>query len=161
MTRELLASLDEAFNRRSWHGTNLRGSLRGISLETAAHRPQPGSHNIWELVVHAAYWKYDVRRRLNGEKPGGFALHGKNFWTRPTIPLEGPGVSHGEDEWKSDVARLDAEHKLLRSAVEKFPESRWGRKAPGKPDTFAGLVRGITAHDLYHAGQIQLLKTLQ
>lgn len=97
MTRELLASLDEAFNRRSWHGTNLRGALRRVDLKTAAKRPQPGRHNIWELVVHAAYWKYDVRRRLKGEKPGGFALEGANFWTRPTLTLDGPGFNHGQD----------------------------------------------------------------
>lgn len=59
------------------------------------------------------------------------------------------------------MALLNAEHKLLRAAVEAFPKSRWGRKVPGKPDTFAGIVRGIVAHDLYHAGQIQLLKQLQ
>ena len=50
--------LDEAFDRRSWHGTNLRGSIRGLPRSTAAWRPAPDRHNIWELVVHAAYWKY-------------------------------------------------------------------------------------------------------
>ena len=150
MTRELLASLDEAFNRRSWHGTNLRGSIRGLDLATAARRPKRGRHNIWELVVHAAYWKYDVRRRLTGEKPGSFALKGSNFWKRPD--------DGGKKEWNRDVALLEAEHKRLRAAVEAFPKGRWGRKVPGKPGTFAWMVRGVAAHDLYHAGQIQLLK---
>jgi uncharacterized damage-inducible protein DinB len=154
MTRELLASIDEAYNRRSWHGTNLRGSIRGVDLETAARRPKAGRHNIWELVVHAAYWKYDIRRRLTGEKPGSFALEGSNFWKRPDVDLD------GETAWKRDIALLDAEHKRLRGAVEAFPKSRWTQKAPGKPFTFAGLVRGVAAHDLYHAGQIQVLKTL-
>jgi len=159
MTRELLASLDEAFDRRSWHGTNLRGSIRGLDPATAARRPKPGRHNIWELVVHAAYWKYDVRRRLTGEKPGSFALAGSNFWRRPTLKLEGRGLSPGHaKEWKRDVALLGAEHKRLRAAVEAFPKSRWGRTVPGKPGTFAWMVRGVAAHDLYHAGQIQLLK---
>ena len=60
----LLGLLDEAFERKSWHGTNLRGSLRGLPAKQAAWRPGPRRHNIWEIAVHAAYWKYAVRRRL-------------------------------------------------------------------------------------------------
>ena len=57
----LLALLDEAYDRRSWHGTNLRGAVRTIEPHQATWRPGPGRHNVWELVVHAAYWKYVVR----------------------------------------------------------------------------------------------------
>ena len=167
VTKALLASIDEAYDRRSWHGTNLRGSLRGITRDQAAWRPTSAQasadrsagkpdgdrHNIWELMVHAAYWKYDIRRRLTGERGRSFSLEGSNFWARP---LEG---SHAE--WRADLALLQREHDLLRQAVAAFPDARWTRKAPGKPFNFDGLVRGIAAHDLYHAGQIQLLKRLQ
>ena len=167
-TELLLASIDEGYDKRSWHGTNLRGSLRGVTLEQATFRVKPGAHNIWELMVHAAYWKYDIRRRLTGDKGRslalsevsakgrrveGFAIEGSDFWTRP---LEGtPG------EWRRDLQLLEDEHAKLRAAVAAFPASRWTRKAPGKPFNFEGLVRGVAAHDLYHAGQIQLLKRLQ
>ena len=60
----LLAEIDEAYNRRSWHGTNLRGSVKGLTAGQAVWRPGPGRHNIQELVVHAAYWKYAATRRL-------------------------------------------------------------------------------------------------
>lgn len=151
-TELLLASVDEGYDKRSWHGPNLRGSLRGITLAQAARRVRPGAHNIWELVVHSAYWKYDIRRRLTGEKAHGFAIEGSNFWTRP---LEGtPG------EWRRDLRLLEDEHAQLRAAVAAFPPPRWTHKAPGKPFNFEGLVRGVAAHDLYHAGQIQLLKRL-
>ncbi len=160
-TTLLLDALDEAFDRRSWHGTNLRGSIRGVSLDTATRRPRKGAHNIWELVVHAAYWKYAVRRRLTGEKRGSFPLEGSNFWPRPTHVgrnfSSGPGVL---TEWKRDVALLTAQHRALRAAVAAFPSSRWSKHAPGSPFTYAALVRGAAAHDLYHAGQIQLLKRL-
>jgi hypothetical protein len=152
-TELLLASIDAAYDKRSWHGVNLRGSLRGVTAERAASRVQPDRHNIWEFVVHAAYWKYDIRRRLTGERAHSFALAGSNFWVRP---LEGtPG------EWRRDLRLLQDEHTQLRAAVEAFPAARWTRKAPGKPFNFEGLVRGVAAHDLYHAGQIQLLKRLQ
>jgi hypothetical protein len=81
--KQALAALDEAFDRKAWHGTNLRGSVRGLDARDAAWRPGRGRHNIWELVVHAAYWKYTVRRRLTGEKRGSFPLPGSNWFTRP------------------------------------------------------------------------------
>ena len=149
-TKLLLASIDEAYDARSWHGTNLRGALRGVTLEQAAWRAASDRHNIWELMVHAAYWKYDIRRRLAGDKGRSFALEGSNFWARP---IEGRLA-----EWRADLALLQREHELLRQAVAAFPEARWNKKAPGKPFNFDGLVRGVAAHDLYHAGQIQLIK---
>jgi len=152
MTDQLLALLDEAYDHRSWHGTNLRGALRGLPPGVAAWRPGPTRHNIWELVVHAAYWKYAVRRRLTGEKRGSFPLAGSNFWPRPA---EGTAA-----EWRADQQLLAAEHRTLRAVVAASPRSRWERRVPGSPFTYGGLVRGAAAHDLYHAGQIQLLKRL-
>ncbi|MGE0460322.1 MAG: DinB family protein [Vicinamibacterales bacterium] len=152
MTSTLLAGLEEAFDHRSWHGTNLRGAIRGLPLERAAWRPGPGRHNIWELVVHAAYWKYAVRRRLTGEKRGSFPLKGSNFWPRP-----GEGDMA---EWKRDVAMLVDQHRKLLAAVRAMPPARWPKRAPGSAFTYAALVRGAAAHDLYHAGQIQIIKAL-
>jgi uncharacterized damage-inducible protein DinB len=153
MTRQVLVDLlDEAFDRRSWHGTNLRGAIRGVTSELAAWRPAEGRHNIWELVVHAAYWKYAVRRRLTGDKRGSFPIKGSNWWPRPLV---GSSI-----EWKRDVALLLAEHARLRSAVETLPVSRLTRTELSGTFTYAALVRGAAAHDLYHAGQIQLIKRL-
>ena len=110
MTDVLLVALDEAFDARSWHGTNLRGSLRGMDVATLAWRPGADRHNIWELAVHAAYWKYAVRRKLTGEKRGSFPLdEGSNFWKRP--------VEETMAAWKRDLALLENEHRALRDAV--------------------------------------------
>ena len=148
----LLAALDEAYDKRSWHGTNLRGSIRGMSRATARWRPAADRHNVWELVVHAAYWKYAVRRRLTGEQRGSFALKGSNFWARP--------ADDSDAAWKRDVALLASEHRALRAAVTTMPYRQFAQSVPGSPFTYAGLIRGAAAHDLYHAGQIQLLKRL-
>jgi len=86
--RLLLDLLDEAFDKKSWHGPNLRSSIRGVTATQAAWRPQPGAHNIWELTLHAAYWKYVVRRRITGEKRGSFVLAGSNFFPRPLATTE-------------------------------------------------------------------------
>ncbi len=141
--RLLLDALDEAFDKKSWHGPNLRGSIRGLSAEAAAWRPLPGRHSIWEIVLHAAYWKYTVWRRLTGQKRGSFSMPGSNWFARPA------GMSG--TAWKQDVEVLSAQHRALRQAVA-------GLSSAGDK---AHLIRGIAAHDLYHAGQIQLLKRLR
>ena len=151
---DLVALLDSAYHRPSWHGPNLRGSIRGLSLDAISWRPAPGAHNIWELVVHAAYWKYIVRRRLLAAKRGSFPLEGSNFFERP-----GPGGSTPGD-WKKDVALLDQMHDELRATVAPLTPAQLKRRlASGRPASW--MVQGAAAHDLYHAGQIQLLKRLQ
>lgn len=151
--RILLSLIDEAYDRRSWHGTNLRGSIRGLSAADAARRPAPGRHNIWETVLHAAYWKYTVRRRITGEKRGSFALKGSNWFLRP--------VSLTEAAWKADIALLEREHRSLRERVLALRAGDLRRQAGrSRQSTIGFVLRGIAAHDLYHAGQIQLLKRL-
>ncbi len=145
-----LALLDEAFERQAWHGPNLRGSVRGLSAKRAAWRPSPARHNIWEIVVHAAYWKYAVRRRLTGQKRGSFAYPGSNWFPRPSAPDEGA--------WRRDVARLLEEHRQLKQVVARLSRADLAATAGGGRN--ARMIRGIAAHDLYHAGQIQLLKRL-
>lgn len=149
----LLGLIDEAFERKAWHGTNLRGSLRGVDAKTAAWRPGPRRHNIWELTVHAAYWKYAVRRRLTGEKRGSFALQGSNWFTRPAGRASAAA-------WRDDVALLVEEHRKLRSAITRLRHADLSTISKGGRGANLTLIRGIAAHDLYHAGQIQLLKRL-
>jgi len=148
----LLALLDEAYDRRSWHGPNLRGSLRGLRAAQAAWRPARGRHNAWELAVHAAYWKYAALRRLTGEKRGSFARAGSNWLAAPTPPTEAA--------WRKDLDLLADCHRRLRAAVAGLQDSDLDRRAPGGQETIGRLVRGAAAHDLYHAGQIQLIKRM-
>ena len=148
----LLQILDSAYDKKSWHGPNLRGSLRGVAAEQAAWRPAPGRHNIWEHVVHTAYWKYIVRRRLLGEKKGSFPLKGSNWFARP-VQLE-------DRSWREDLALLESMHQPLRAACAALsPQDLWHTPV-GSTVSNAALLTGIAAHDVYHAGQIQLLKRL-
>ena len=149
---QILFLIDTAYDSASWHGPNLRGSLRGVTPPLAAWRPAEGRHNIWELVVHAAYWKYVAWRRLTGAKRGSFPLAGSNWLTRP--------VANTPREWADDLSLLDRTHESLRDAVAAIPPGQLDRASAQKGVTRRALVTGIDAHDLYHAGQVQLLKRL-
>jgi len=146
--RLLKQILEQGYSRKAWHGPNLRQSLRGVSARHAAWRPAPGRHNIWEVAVHAAYWKYALRRKLRGEKRGSFSLKGSNWFTRPAN-----GITD-EKAWREDLALLDQEHQKLLDAVAGMAAGKTG-KIPSH------FIFGVAFHDVYHAGQIRLLRRLR
>jgi hypothetical protein len=140
--------LDEAYEKKTWHGPNLKQSLKGVSAEQAAWRPGLGRHNIWEVTLHAAYWKYAVRRRFEGGKRGSFVLKGSNFFSRP----EKGKLT--EAAWGEDKKLLEREHRTLRETVVKVLRARRATK-------LLPQLYGIAFHDIYHAGQIRLLRRLE
>jgi hypothetical protein len=148
----LLRLLDESYEKKAWHGPNLRGSVRGVEPELAAWRPAPDRRNIWEIVVHAAYWKYTVRRRLLGDKKGSFPIKGSNWFVRPVEPTA--------QAFRADVALLDQTHRSLRAAVAALTPAELAVTPRGSKMSNVAILTGIACHDVYHAGQIQLLKRL-
>jgi len=143
----VLALLDEAYEKKTWHGPNLKQSIKGLTARQAAWRPSSGRHNIWEVTVHAAYWKYALRRRIEGGKRGSFALKGSNFFPRPEKG------KLNETAWAADKKLLEREHRALRAAVAQVLHTP--RAARFMPQLY-----GIAFHDIYHAGQIRLLRRL-
>jgi len=148
----ILAQLDEAYDRRAWHGTNLRGSIRRVSAADAAWRPARGRHSIQEIVVHCAYWKYAVRRRFTGEPRASFPLRGSNWF---------PRRRRDEQAWRDDIDLLDNAHRRLRLVIAKLGLRQAEQTPRGSSVSNRAILSGIIAHDLYHAGQIQLLKRLR
>lgn len=148
----LVQNLERAFDRRSWHGPNLKGSIRGLKLDEAAWRPQPGRHNIWEYVVHAAYWKYRIIRLLDSTSTKSFTHAGSNFFERP--------IEQSRAALKQDVGMLIDWHRQLLATVESLdpevlPEARGSSEFSN-----SDLILGAAAHDVYHAGQIRLLRRM-
>ncbi len=143
----ILNLLEEAFEKKAWHGPNLWQSIKGVTAQQAAWRPAPGRHNIWEETLHAAYWKYVVRRKLEGGKRGGFVLPGSNFFPRP----EAGKLT--EAAWKADKAILRDEYQALHKAITNATRKSLTPK-------LAHVLCGVAFHDIYHAGQIRLLRRL-
>ncbi len=154
----LLSSLDEAYKGPAWHGPSLRAALRGVSAKQAEQRVKSGRHNIWELTVHATYWKFAVRRQLQGKTRGLYNNEGRNWFQRPAKNLS---QAEKEKSWQKDQAALQREHKALREEVSKLPESKLDQRQPNSKYTPRQMIQGAAFHDTYHAGQIQLVKRLK
>jgi uncharacterized damage-inducible protein DinB len=142
--------LRRAFTGDAWHGPAVLELLQDVDAATAAARPVPKAHSIWELVLHVAVWDAVACRRLAGEKcqPTGAA----NF---PPMPKP------TEAAWRKAVAHAKRAHDVLVKTVASLPESRLRERVPGKKYDFYHMLHGVAQHELYHAGQIAILKKIE
>lgn len=151
MLAALLATLDPK-RGAAWHGgpTPLM-ALRGVPAAEARWVPARRRHSIWELALHIAYWDYAVRRRLDPDSPRDF----------PRSPANWPALPDRTDEqaWAADRALLARQHGALVRVVRRVAPARWNRRLTGRWTTAETIV-GIVAHEVYHTGQIQLVKRL-
>ena len=150
----IVDQLEREHSGDPWHGSPLSAILQGMTWEQAAAKPLPQAHSIWELVLHMTGWKNEVRRRLSGAAAGE--------------PDAGDWPEVGEptaERWIAARENLELAHRLLVGAVKEFPEPNLytptndaRHRELGIGVTYYELLHGIVQHDVYHAGQIAILK---
>lgn len=140
--------MERAFDGQAWHGPSVMELLSDVDADQAAARPLKGRHTIWELVLHIAAWETVVRRALSGEKV--ISLSEEEDWP--------PIRSQSEAAWRQAVDELKRVHRGLVEAVSEFSESRLNDTVGGGSYSFYRMIHGVIQHDLYHAGQIAILK---
>jgi uncharacterized damage-inducible protein DinB len=139
--------LKRAFEGGAWHGPSVLEVLKDVTADQAVARPLPGAHNIWDLVLHIAAWEDACRRRLEGDRA---ELSDSEDWRAITAT--------DEAAWEQVKALLIEGHRRLRAAIAATNESRLDEPIlPGMPSVYVTL-HGVIQHDLYHAGQIAILK---
>jgi uncharacterized damage-inducible protein DinB len=152
-TFRLADQIRRAFEGNAWHGDSLLELLAGVNARTAAAKPIKDAHSIWELLLHIAAWDDAVRRRT-----GGTAVTMTDEENFPAVK----DVS--EAAWRQAVESTKQTHNDLIKAVAAFPDSRLQEQVPGKTQNYYNfyyMFSGIVQHELYHAGQIALLKKFQ
>jgi uncharacterized damage-inducible protein DinB len=143
----ILDQFRRAWDGDAWHGTPLKGILADVDAKTAHARPVPGGHTIAEIVLHLAYWKDAGRRRLAGET------------VLPSEAEQWPvAVGAPEEVWRQARDLLEKWHRELDGALSRLDDADLQRPVGGKNYNAYVLVHGLIQHDLYHAGQIALLK---
>jgi uncharacterized damage-inducible protein DinB len=142
--------LRRAFDGTAWHGPALLELLEDVDAVAAAAKPVKEAHSVWELALHIAAWDAAALRRLGGEKwqPEGE----DNF---PVVPQPTPA------NWRKAMRQVLQAHRTLVRTVESLPDSRLWERVPGKRYDFYHMLHGIVQHELYHAGQIAILKKAQ
>ena len=139
--------LKRAFAGEAWHGPSVLELLANVNAGKASARPIAGAHSIWELVLHIAAWDKAVTRRLAGDRA---ELSDEEDW---------PAVSDTSDEaWRQALEALQTDHRELHEAIGRLEDPRLDQPiVEGMPSVYVTL-HGVIQHDLYHAGQIAILK---
>ena len=147
-TARIAEQLRRAFDGEAWHGDSVLEILEGVDASAAAAKPIPNAHSMWELLLHIAAWDDAVRRRL--DSPQLITLNdAENF----------PAVKDASAAaWEQTVQQSVHAHRQLVKAVEELPDARLTERVPGKDYDIRMMLYGIVQHELYHAGQIALLK---
>jgi uncharacterized damage-inducible protein DinB len=149
-TVRLADQIRRAFDGEAWHGDSVLELLDGVNAKTAAAHPINKAHSIWELVLHIAAWDDAVRRRTEGT---AVTLSDKQNFP--------PVKAADEAAWREAIEHAKHIHSELVKAVAAFPDSRLHEQVPGKTESYYNffyMFSGIVQHELYHAGQIALLK---
>jgi uncharacterized damage-inducible protein DinB len=149
-TARIADQLRRAFYGGAWHGDSLFEILTGVTAAQAAARPLKNAHSIWELVLHISAWDSAVHRRMTGVAVQ--LSDSENF----------PPVTDTSDAaWGKTLEEVRRVHDELTAAVTHFPEADLMKSVPGKTGAhynFSYMLDGLAQHELYHAGQIALLK---
>jgi uncharacterized damage-inducible protein DinB len=146
--QRIVDQLRRAFERDAWHGPAVRELLAGVTADRAAAKPLAHAHSIWEIVLHIATWENIVRRRLRGEVIND--LSAEEDW--PVVR------DTSEAAWRKALQDLEQANQALREAIAPLDETRLAESVPGKSHSVYVMLHGLIQHDLYHAGQIAVLK---
>jgi uncharacterized damage-inducible protein DinB len=144
----IVDQLKRAFDGEAWHGPALMEVLDGIDASTAAARPIPGVHSIWELVIHIAGWEKVVITRIVSGQAATLSDE-ENF---------GPMGKTTEENWRKAIQQLRDTHSEMIRVVSALPEGRLRDTTPGKDYDLQFMLLGTVQHVAYHGGQIAVLK---
>ena len=150
-TARIIDQFRRAFDGEAWHGPSVLALLEGVTAEQASARPIAGAHTIWELTQHIRAWEGACLRRLNGDPA---QLPDSEDWSDVN--------DHSEAAWEKTKQQLVATHQQLLQAIASLDDSRLDQPIMNHPEipfssTYVTLHGGVQ-HDLYHAGQIAILK---
>jgi len=155
-SERLVRSLERQHNGDPWHGPSRAAILADVTWQEAAWQPPGGANSIWALVLHMRAWTREVLARAKGGVPGA--------------PAEGdfpPVPTPSAAAWTKALASLESAHVELASAVRAMSEEQLAAKVKDRPSAPAGsgisvrsMIGSLAEHDIYHSGQVAVLKRL-
>jgi uncharacterized damage-inducible protein DinB len=137
-----------AFEGNAWHGPAVKEVLKGVTAKQAAKKPIPKAHSIWELVLHIAVWENAVKKWVGGDP--SFKVSDDENWQKLK--------DKSEAAWKKALKNLEKGHEELRQTISRLSDADLDKVLKQPKPTVYDLLHGTIQHDLYHAGQIAILK---
>jgi uncharacterized damage-inducible protein DinB len=139
--------IETTFKGDSWHGPNLVNTLKDIDYTQAMERPIEGRHTIWELTEHISFWMEEVYKSVRD-----------HTGLKPDMDNNWPEMGATEEEWQLSVKRLEAAVNMVLDSLATWRDEELYKVVPGEKYTYKQMLHGVVHHNLYHAGQINVLK---
>ena len=139
--------IDRAYLDGFWGGGSIRDLFRSLEASEAADRPISGAHSTWEIALHLAVWHNIFRGRIVGEAVD--SRH-ETDWPAPAVATDA--------NWETAMDSLEQTHRNLVGAVRGLSPKELEKSVPGKAFTVYEMLHGVSQHDLYHAGQVMMLR---
>jgi uncharacterized damage-inducible protein DinB len=129
-----------------WIGTNFKETLYGVDAATASKIISTNGNSIWQLTNHIIFWRTTVVNRLTGSNnPPPF----KDF----LLPDELNAAN-----WKQTGHDFEAAYHSLRTALHNVKDENLDKPSVKPEQTIYQLIMGCLQHDVYHLGQMMLLR---
>ena len=139
--------LKRAFEKDAWHGPAVMEVLKGVTAQQAAARPILNAHSIWEITLHISGWAGVLKSRIEGK---WMDLPEEGDW--PPVEDASPAA------WEKTLKLLKTRHAGLQKAISRLSDNKLSKPVAKGKSTFYASLHGIIQHDLYHAGQMAILK---
>jgi uncharacterized damage-inducible protein DinB len=143
----VMDQLRTTFSGDSWHGPSVMRTLEGIDVAQAEARPLGERHTIWELVDHMTFWLEEVYKALRAREA-----------PRPEKVMDWPRMGSSEEQWRESVRRLEAAVNMLLDELATWNTKDLEKTVAGADYSYRQMLHGAVHHNLYHAGQIAILK---
>lgn len=145
--KRIKEQLKRAFEKDAWHGPAVLEVLNGVTAQQAAARPIPGAHSIWEITLHVSGWAGVLKSRVEGK------------WMDQPAEGDWPAIADTSPAaWEKAVKVLKTRHAGLQRAISKLTDKKLDKPIAKGKSTYYSSLHGILQHDLYHAGQMAVLK---
>ena len=144
--QQLVERYDQTLNGDAWYGDPIWKILQGIDARCAVAQLIPGTHTIWQLVMHMEFWERIAARRFSGPVTPDEA---GNFLATP---------APNEAEWQKTLESFHASNREFRDVITRLDSGSLDSNTPGGQRSFRYELVGVIEHHIYHAGQIALLK---
>ena len=152
-THRLADLFRNAHDGTTWHGKSVTETLQNISAQEAAAHPIPDSHSIWDYVLHIVNWRVYAIRNLREDTPYLVDLNTDLDWT--------PITDFSKEAWKEALEKFHQSAEELETAIRDMDENQLFEKiVTGSKNSCYMTLHGVIQHDIYHSGQIMLLKKI-
>lgn len=146
----LISSLKETFDGDPWYGTSLMKKIKETDLNTVNKKPATSSNSIAMIIQHILNWRVFAIEKLKGNYEFDIQLNTKDDWEEIVIA--------NEEEWLELLRKLQATQNELLRILKDIDDEVLSATTPGRTYNLGYLIEGIIQHDIYHLGQIAVIR---